>query len=183
MVVIPVFLLWLYVIWLIILFGAELCCYFQYKSLKIPYHFHTEERLDPMIVMDIVESLAATQNSPKGGLSLTGIVGLLKVPVKEVLRHLEFLQREGWVITAESNFLTAHKFFLTVPPEKIDELKIFKQLEGGRYIPSSARVREAQTSYDDFWTNWATRHPFKMSKAQPQPKAQSSGANVHDPLN
>ncbi|MFI5205483.1 MAG: hypothetical protein ACHQVK_00935, partial [Candidatus Paceibacterales bacterium] len=27
--------LWLYLVWLIVLFGAELCCYFQFKRLGI----------------------------------------------------------------------------------------------------------------------------------------------------
>jgi len=155
LVVIPVFLLWLYLVWVIVLFGAELCCYFQYRRLKIPYRFNVEERLDPFVVVDIIEALGDHQTGPRGGLTLARLVEILRLPVREVMRHLEFLQTEGWVVASERRFLTGNRFFLAVPSESVDILKIFNQLESNRYIPATARGKEAQIRFNSLWTEWA----------------------------
>jgi membrane protein len=61
--IIPVFLLWLYVIWLIVLFGAELCCLFEAKRLKIPYKFDSRDKLNTFIVADILDLMTPAQGS------------------------------------------------------------------------------------------------------------------------
>jgi len=153
LVVIPVFLLWLYVVWLIVLFGAELCCYFQYKRLKIPFRFNVEDRLNPFIVVDIVEALGDQQNSPGGGLTLPRLIEKLRVPMRPLVRHLDFLESEGWVVATEGSFFSGKgKYFLAVPKTKVRLDKIFELLESRHYQPTSERGLNVHKRFRSLWS-------------------------------
>jgi membrane protein len=150
--VIPVFLVWLYVVWLIILFGAELCCFLQFKRLGIIYRFGVEDRLNPFLVIDIIEVLGSNQQQPKGGLTLAGLIAALKLPMRDLIRHLDFLESQGIVVHSEGTFLVGGRFYLTLPKEKIEISEIFTQVENRRYVPRSERAMAAHTRLRRVWT-------------------------------
>ena len=157
LVVIPVFLVWLYVIWLIILFGAELCCYMQFKRLGISYKFGVEDRLNPFVVVDIVEALGDHQQSPKGGLTMAGLIEIMKLPMRDLMRHLDFLESEGILVQSEGNFLTGGRFYLTLPRENVQISKIFSSVEARRYVPRSERAVAAHNRFRRVWAELGGR--------------------------
>lgn len=132
----PVFLLWIYVVWLIVLFGAELCCYFQFRRQRIPFGSSIRENLEPFIVSDIIEHVAKAQQNPKGGITAGSLSSALHLTVNDLMPHLEFLENEGWIVS------TGSKYYLGVERDKIDLSKILKTLEGNMYIPRSRYTLE-----------------------------------------
>jgi len=152
LVIIPVFLVWLYVIWLIILFGAELCCFLQFKRLGIVYRFGVEDRLNPFVVVDIIEALGKHQEKPKGGLTMAGLIEVLKLPMRDLMRHMDYLEAEGMVVHSEGNFLVGGRFFLTLPKENVDIAKVFATVESRRYVPRSERAVAAHNRFRRVWT-------------------------------
>jgi len=151
LVIIPVFLVWLYVIWLIILFGAELCCFLQFKRLGITYRFGVEDRLNPFVVVDIIETLGRHQTKPKGGLNMAGLIENLKLPMRDLMRHLDYLESEGMVVRSEGNFLTGGRFYLTLPSGNVDISKVFTQVESRRYVPRTERAVSAHNLFRRVW--------------------------------
>jgi membrane protein len=151
----PIFLLWLYVIWLIVLFGAELCCYFQFRRHHIPYRFNLEERLNPFVIVDILEELARSQEEPKGGLSINDMLRSMKIPMRELMPHLDFLEQEGWIIRSNSGFLNQTKFHLGVPKERISMSRVLGSLESHRYVPRSERGMSVHKKLKDLWQDVA----------------------------
>jgi membrane protein len=160
LVVIPVFLVWLYVVWLIVLFGAELCCYFQYRRLGIPFRFGIEDRLNPFLVVDIIEALGDHQMQPKGGLTAAKLLEILKLPLRQLMRHMDYLQEEGWVVQSAGAFTrSGNRYFLAVPEDQVDIPKIFAQLESRRYIPRSERGQQVHNRFKGLFSEWTShRH-------------------------
>jgi len=159
LVIIPVFLVWLYVIWLIILFGAELCCFLQFKRLGIAYRFGIEDRLNPFVAVDLIEALGVQQEKPKGGLTLAGLIEVLKLPMRDLLRHLDYLESEGMVVHSEGNFLAGGRYYLTLPKENIDISKVFIQVESRRYVPRSERAVSAHNRFRRLWAEISKANP------------------------
>jgi membrane protein len=153
LVVIPIFLVWLYVVWLVILFGAELCCFLQFKRLGIVYRFGVEDRLNPFLVLDIIEALGDNQVHPKGGLTLAGLIATLKMPMRDLMRHIDFLEYEGIVVHSEGTFLVGGRYYLTLPKENIQISKIFSDVESRRYVPRSERAVAAHNRLRRVWTS------------------------------
>src|SRR6202011_3626681 len=122
---------------LIVLFGADLCCYFQFKRVGIPYKFDNEERLSPFLLTDIIEELGKTQKAPGGGLTLHQLLTNLKIPLRELVVHLDFLEEMGWIVSGSQNLMRRRKFVLAVTLDKIDVSKILTQLGHHRYVPRS----------------------------------------------
>ena len=162
LVIIPVFLVWLYVIWLIILFGAELCCFLQFKRLGIAYRFGIEDRLNPFVVVDIIEALGSHQDKPKGGLNMAGLIEHLKLPMRDLMRHLDYLETEGMVVHSEGNFLSGGRFYLTLPKENVDISKVFTQVESRSYVPRSERAVSAHNRFRRVWSEIS--NPEKPAK-------------------
>jgi membrane protein len=156
LIIIPVFLVWLYVVWVIILFGAELCCFLQFKRLGIGYQFGVEDRLNPFIAVDIIEALGAHQQEPSGGLNLAGLIVQLKLPMRDIIRHVDFLEEEGIVVRSEGTFMTGGRFYLTLPKDQIQISEIFEHIESVRYTPQSERAIEAHSLFKDVWKNFST---------------------------
>lgn len=151
LVVIPVFLVWLYVVWLIVLFGAELCFYLQFKRLGIVYRFGVEDRLNPFVVIDIIEVLGDNQLEPKGGLTLAGLIDRLKLPMRDLLRHLDFLESEGIVVQSQGTFLSGGRYYITLPKKNVKISAIFTQVESRRYTPRSERAVSVHTRFRRVW--------------------------------
>ena len=138
LVVIPVFLIWLYVVWLIVLYGAELCCYMQFKRLGISYKFGVEDRLNPFAVVDIIEALGDHQQTPKGGLTMAGLIEILKLPMRDLMRHVDFLESEGIVVYSEGSFLTGELATISLCPSKILKFqKSFRVWNQGATFPEA----------------------------------------------
>jgi membrane protein len=153
LVVIPIFLLWLYVIWLVILFGAELCCFLQFKRLGIVYRFGVEDRLNPFLVVDIIEALGDNQVHPRGGLTMADLIATLKLPMRDLMRHIDFLEVEGIVVHSEGTFLVGGRYYLTLPKQNVQIAKIFSQVESRRYVPRSERAVSAHNRLRRVWAS------------------------------
>ncbi|MBK9294940.1 MAG: YihY family inner membrane protein [Oligoflexia bacterium] len=147
LVVIPVFLVWLYVVWLILLFGAELCCYFQFKRLKIKYKFNWQERLTPFAIVDILELLvgASKAKSKQVGLKIDELMAQLQMPFHELISHLDFLVNEGLVAQSQK------KYFLTIAESEINLSEIFEALDAHRYSPKGALSLSVHQKMRQLW--------------------------------
>lgn len=145
LVVIPVFLLWLYVVWLILLFGAELCCYFQFKRLKIKYKFNWEERLTPFAIVDILELLVNAAKTKSGGMKVDELLGQLQMPFHELSSHLDFLISEGIIVRSQ------RKYHLAVAESEIKLSEIFDSLDAHRYIPKGHLSLSVHQKVKQLW--------------------------------
>lgn len=154
--VFPVFLLWLYVVWLIILFGAELCCYFHFKSFGIPYRFNYDERLNAFVTADILEELSHTNQKPRGGMTIPQMISILKIPVFELLAHLNYLEKEGWVLSSKQTFKRGRKYHLAVQASQIDLSKILQKLNSQYYVPKGHQSMEMHKRLQDWASGWGT---------------------------
>lgn len=150
--IVPLFLLWLYVIWLIVLFGAELCFYFQYQRLGIPYQFSDGERLNLFLINDIIEELGQPTDGPQGGLTILELLGKLKVPPDELMEHIHFLEEGEWVLSRPESGKKKKKIYLVVPKEKIDFRKVSELLETHRYAPRSERGKQINEQLKKLWS-------------------------------
>ncbi|MDZ4675872.1 MAG: YihY family inner membrane protein [Oligoflexia bacterium] len=147
----PIFLIWLYVVWLIVLFGAELCCYFQFRRHHIPYRFNLEDRLNPFVIVDILEELARTQEEPRGGLAINDMLRSMKIPMRELMPHVDFLEQGGWIIRSSVGFLNQWRFHLAVPKARVTMSKVLASLEGHRYVPRSEQGIAVHKKLKDLW--------------------------------
>ncbi len=141
LIVVPVFLIWIYVVWLIVLFGAELCCYFQFKRLKLNYKFNWEERLSSFAIADILETLSSTD----GGLTPEEMQSKLQIPFYELTAHLHFLEQQGQLIHAKRRYYRTH------PHSAIDMDQIATQLDTHRYVPKGNLGQQIYAKTKSLW--------------------------------
>lgn len=158
----PVFLLWLYLVWVIVLLGAELCVYFQFKRYKIPYRFKLEERLNTFVIADILESLAKAHSEPKGGLTQSQLMSQLKMAAHELSNHLDFLEARGWVVCSSLSVTGKRKYHLGVDTDHISMKSILAQLEPYRYVAQSPHGADVQKQFKTLWAKWS----LKISKGK-----------------
>ncbi|MCC6278027.1 MAG: YihY family inner membrane protein [Oligoflexia bacterium] len=149
--IIPIFLLWLYVVWLIVLFGAELCCFFQYARLKVPFRFDAEERLNPFLISDIIDALAGVQKTQSLGLALSELQKDLKVSIQELTAHIDFLESRGLIVSSAGSARSKNRYFLTVPRAEINMKEVLGWLEEFRYEPKLKTSKDVASQLKKIW--------------------------------
>lgn len=99
--VLPVFLLWLYVAWLIVLAGAELCVWLQYRMEKGAWNV-TGKLFHPILLLDLLQRVHI-QNERTGhqSVSFSEVVSEFKVAPEELLRHLGWLERQDIIMSVK----------------------------------------------------------------------------------
>lgn len=137
----PVFLLWLYVVWVIVLLGAELCCYFQFRRLSIPFQTSIKEKLNPLILFDIIDEIERSQKNTKPGVSLSQILSFIKIPFDELANHILFLEKQGILALAQD------KFHVVVNIDDERRKELIEALERQSYLPKSKKTLGLQKEY------------------------------------
>lgn len=101
--VLPVFLVWLYVAWLIVLVGAEICVWFQYKVEGGSWDVEGK-LLQPILLIDLLERIHV-QNERHGeqAIEFSVIVKEYDVAPEELLRHLGFMERHQLIMSVKIN--------------------------------------------------------------------------------
>lgn len=136
---VPLFLIWLFLSWLVILLGAEIgFCTENYKSLKESdrlgnFNIETKEKMAFAIMLLLIKDF----NTPKSFLNINDISRKLQAPVKSVnqvitaLRDLGFAARvsrgdsEGYILGCSPKELTCWGFISAFRNYK-DNLQVFE---------------------------------------------------------
>ncbi len=121
--VVPYFLVWLYINWVIILFGVIIA----YSAQN--YHFllrenltYTARILDPVVLLVMLFYAGKQFVSGKGAVNLSDLRNLCPIPPSDFAQHVDYLERNGFIARVGEN----DAIILAQPPEKIP-LKIFLQ--------------------------------------------------------
>jgi len=152
--VLPLLLLWIYVAWLIVLFGAELCCYFQYRRAKIPYRFNFDRDINPLIISDILEVFVTNCKGPTKKLNFSFVLSEIKVTVEELNAHMDFLQRAGWIVPSKVG-RKGTEFYLTCAADQIDMKQILHQLNQSAYSPKGRVSQAAEEKMRQVWDHFS----------------------------
>ncbi|MGM0603600.1 MAG: YihY/virulence factor BrkB family protein [Bacillota bacterium] len=120
--VIPFFLVWLYLVWLIILTGAVISYVFQYRS---NLNYLTQKRnitqdFEDLIPAAIIITLSKKfKSEDKEGVSLREFMKKINFPPEIIEENLEMLQKTGYVVKSKSD-----RYFLSSPLDKINLYKL-----------------------------------------------------------
>lgn len=101
--VMPVFLLWLYVAWLIVLMGAEFCVWVQYQMEGGSWDV-AGETYHPILLVDLLQRVH-NQNERNGHQTMTypEMVKEYDVAPEELLRHLGWLERNEVIMSVKKS--------------------------------------------------------------------------------
>ncbi|RCW41863.1 MULTISPECIES: YihY family inner membrane protein [unclassified Halanaerobium] len=128
--VIPFFLVWLYLVWLIILTGAVISNVFQYRS-NLNYltqNRNLKEDFQVLIPAAIIITLSKNfyKNNREGvGVSLREFMQKINFSPEIIEENLEMLQKTGYIVKSKDD-----RYFLSGP---IDKINLYK-LNSSRYI-------------------------------------------------
>ncbi len=120
--VIPFFLVWLYLVWLIILTGAVISHVFQYRSnLKyLTQNRNLKEDFQVLIPAAVIITLSKKfESEDKKGISLREFMQKINFPPEIIEKNLEMLQTDGYVVKSKSD-----RYFLSTPIDKINLYKL-----------------------------------------------------------
>lgn len=130
----PLFLLWMWVTWLIILFGLELT--YTLQTLRGRQEMEEQARREAMVVGDpmwLVPMMSRIGRAFAAGQPITGsdLADTLHLPLRSVTQLGEHLEAAGLVHRVESAGHTDGGFSLALPPDRIH---IAQLLELGRVL-------------------------------------------------
>ncbi|HEX4926151.1 MAG TPA: YihY/virulence factor BrkB family protein [Bdellovibrionales bacterium] len=161
--ILPVFFLWIYVIWMITLLGFEYCCYLEAKRMKWNYADDEEFTLDTILLLDIMEVMAHFQTEGKGA-ELKDLVRHLTVNRRVILKHLEFLKEQGVIVEVETNKRDCHIYHLAFSRDSLNHRKLLEALEQVRFKPVGPITRAVAHLQNQVLKGWS----LNPAKAAPQ---------------
>lgn len=137
--VVPLFLVWLYLIWLIALLGAVICYVFQHRESL--YFFTGEEEIKPGLRLLLPLALLLVLhknfiNSQKVGVTLEEFINRIKLPAVVIEEELERLQAKNLLAKTREN-----KYLLLTP---LDELLV-KDIYEGFIWPENLEIERVFT--------------------------------------
>ncbi|MEQ1876342.1 MAG: YhjD/YihY/BrkB family envelope integrity protein [Bdellovibrionia bacterium] len=163
----PVFFLWIYVVWMITLLGFEFCCYLEAARMKWAYLDDEEFTLDTLLMLDILEATAATQNTGQGA-DLKDLVKRLNVNRRILLKHLEFLKTQGLIVQTEPNARDGHFYHLAFGRVTLDHGRLLEVLEKARFRPVGPATKAVASAQLRALRAWNLADS-EESPAQPSP--------------
>lgn len=159
--VIPLFLFWLYINWLIILFGLELAATVQHmpgRMLAEQEHSQHRDRVlcDPQVVLPLMTLVGESFRAGRAR-SVVDLARKLKLPVDVVSNLCLKLEQNGLLNRVESGRGAAVQFALARPPECISiprllelgrafttgRTRVKHKLPGGEFLNQLAAVQSA----------------------------------------
>jgi YihY family inner membrane protein len=155
--ILPVFFLWIYVIWMITLLGFEFCCYLEARRMKWSYEDDEEFSLDTLLLFDILEVLAQYQIDGKG-VELKNLVRALTVNRRIILKHLEFLKDQEVIVQVETDRRDCHIYHLAYGKESLNHRKMLEALEQIRFKPVGPVTRSVAEKQNRLLSEWNLRH-------------------------
>jgi membrane protein len=174
----PVFLTWLYIIWLIILLGSVISWRFQQGlpleekerdetsySPKQKMHFWRLQSLLPFFILVSIHNKFKTGDGK--GINAITLAQQLNVSNQWIVEALKVLEDLNYIAAAQhqdAEMILEQTYFPTVPPEKIPSQKVVKELlEPTEYwlknhkFPTSEPIRQVLSGF----TKPSTEHPEK----------------------
>ncbi len=152
---IPIFLVWVYICWVLVLFGAELSYTIQnFKKLVLPQHLRelAEQRdreFDPLLAIELFTPIARSFKHAKGAISLEDAATFAVVP-KDVARTvISALVRHGFVLEVDTEGVSAY-----LPARPLKDIGLHELL---------AAVRPKQTHFHDELLN-AMRTVYRVKE-------------------
>lgn len=101
--VLPVFLLWLYVAWLIVLMGAEFCVWIQYQMEGGSWDV-TGETYHPILLVDLLNRIhVQNERNDVQTLSYPEIVREYEVAPEELIKHLGWLESNEIIMSVKKS--------------------------------------------------------------------------------
>jgi membrane protein len=146
----PLFLLWVYVTWVIVLFGLNFAYYLQYgrhHTRAQPTELLAPVVIDPAMALALMAAMASRFESgkPSDPKSLATEIGIQEPIARQLL---ERLSASGMILPVKTDEQTGPRYSLSRPPSQIDAaevLKLGEDLSGGtRPDPVSQTMREAR---------------------------------------
>ncbi len=137
--VIPLFLIWLYLIWVIALLGAVICYVFQHRDSLYFFTGEEEIKLGLRLLLPLALLLVLHKNfinSQKVGVMLEEFIVRVKLPAGVIEEELERLQAKNLVAKTREN-----KYLLLTP---LDELLV-KDIYEGFIWPEELEIKQIFT--------------------------------------
>lgn len=169
--ILPVFFLWIYVIWMITLLGFEYCCYLEAKRMKWNYADDEEFTIDTILLLDTMEVMAHYQTQGKG-VELKDLVKHLTVNRRVILKHVEFLKEHGVIVEVETDQRDCHIYHLAFSRDSLNHRKLLDSLEEIRFKPVGPVTRGVAHLQNQVLKGW------NLNPSTPPPEAEAVAADV-----
>jgi membrane protein len=154
--ILPVFFLWVYLVWMITLLGFEYCCYLEARRMKWTYSDDEELPVDPLLLLDILEVMAQYQVDGKGA-ELKDLVRLLTVNRRIILRHLDFLKDQELIVEVETELRDCQSYHLAYGKESLNHVKMLEALEKLRFRPVGPITRSIAERQNRVLYDWSVK--------------------------
>lgn len=152
--VLPVFLLWLYFAWVIVIGGAQLAYFLELRRIGALQYAKSARRLNPFLLMDILEYIIQKTRKEKSGTTLQEVLQALKIGRAEVHRHLTGLCQRGVLLETERRRGQESQYFLTMDSQEVDGTKIKNVIDREAYHPRFVNAQKIDEQWADLLQKW-----------------------------
>jgi membrane protein len=176
---VPLFLMWVYITWVIVLFGLNFAYYLQYgrhHTKAQPNEMLAPVIIDPASTLALMAAMARRFESGQASdpKTLAAEIGVQEPITRQML---ERLSASGLILTVKTDEETGARYSLARPPSRIDAaevLRVGEELSGGvRPDPVSQTMRQARFER----VNGRTLESFLANSPTPPRSGNGSLAN------
>jgi membrane protein len=128
---IPVLLLWIYVVWLIVLFGVEICFAVQRGTTRYEGESHSLNFIRYAALL-ILLRLAERSTNSRQTVTAENLAAELRVPVSELTPVIDAFKKNGYVIECSGEYATNAGLFLALDPAVIKLSEVIHKLATDR---------------------------------------------------